>query len=105
MLATRGVVAADTRHVGIDSEHHAGAVGIGLDPKEDTLLVLLGEPARLQEWNWGTTRLAPDHARPQVGDGRLRDPTRTCRIVEPRPLAVAWARLAVELTIQCGDVR
>src|SRR5258708_9607058 len=58
-------------HIYLHTEDHARFVGIRLHREDDTLVFLLAQPARLEQWHGGAAALAGYGMLPQVGHALL----------------------------------
>ncbi len=67
MLSPLHCAAFCSWHIYLHAEDHARFVGIRLHREDDTLVFLLAQPARLEQWHGGAAALAGDGMRPQVG--------------------------------------
>src|SRR5260370_36579050 len=56
-------------HICLHPEDHARFVSIRLHREDNALVLLLAQPARLEQWHGGAAVLAGDSTRPEIGHG------------------------------------
>ena len=75
-------VAAVMRHIALNAEDDAGLVVLRLHRQQHALVILLAQPARLEQRQGGAALFAGHGARPEIGHRWLGDPARVARVFE-----------------------